>query len=113
MKDVLNEVLGELRSIWPVAAETAVGASSRADAAGRGILHPARHGPMRPAQQTPIAGLYLAGDWTATGWPATMEAQQGVAIWQSRQFSPRRTPRYSQLADLKKSWLMRQIVRVP
>lgn len=27
----------------------------------------------RPKQATSIAGLYLAGDWTATGWPSTME----------------------------------------
>jgi len=27
----------------------------------------------RPMQETTIRGLYLAGDWTATGWPATME----------------------------------------
>jgi squalene-associated FAD-dependent desaturase len=27
----------------------------------------------RPPQQTSIAGLFLAGDWTRTGWPATME----------------------------------------
>jgi squalene-associated FAD-dependent desaturase len=28
---------------------------------------------LRPPQQTKIGGLFLAGDWTATGWPATME----------------------------------------
>jgi squalene-associated FAD-dependent desaturase len=28
---------------------------------------------QRPPQVTPVPGLFLAGDWTATGWPATME----------------------------------------
>ena len=27
----------------------------------------------RPRQATSAAGLYLAGDWTKTGWPSTME----------------------------------------
>ena len=27
----------------------------------------------RPAQKTAIEGLFLAGDWTRTGWPSTME----------------------------------------
>lgn len=27
----------------------------------------------RPKQETAVRGLFLAGDWTATGWPATME----------------------------------------
>lgn len=27
----------------------------------------------RPDQASPIANLFLAGDWTSTGWPATME----------------------------------------
>lgn len=30
--------------------------------------------PLRPKQQTPVANLMLAGDWTATGWPGTMES---------------------------------------
>jgi squalene-associated FAD-dependent desaturase len=28
---------------------------------------------LRPGPQTPVAGLALAGAWTATGWPATLE----------------------------------------
>jgi squalene-associated FAD-dependent desaturase len=27
----------------------------------------------RPRQASPLSNLFLAGDWTATGWPATME----------------------------------------
>jgi squalene-associated FAD-dependent desaturase len=29
---------------------------------------------LRPKSRTPLAGLYLAGDWTATGWPSTIES---------------------------------------
>ena len=29
---------------------------------------------LRPAAQTPVRGFYLAGDWTATGLPATIES---------------------------------------
>lgn len=28
----------------------------------------------RLSQRTPLPGLYLAGDWTDTGWPSTMES---------------------------------------
>ncbi len=27
----------------------------------------------RPVQKSPLSGLFLAGDWTMTGWPSTME----------------------------------------
>jgi phytoene dehydrogenase-like protein len=30
-------------------------------------------GRSRPGPEGPVAGLWLAGDWTDTGWPATME----------------------------------------
>ena len=36
---------------------------------------------LRPTTRTPVAGLYLAGAWTDTGWPATMEGavRSGIA----------------------------------
>ena len=38
---------------------------------------PARYRPgarvRAPGRSLPTPGLYLAGAWTATGWPATME----------------------------------------
>jgi uncharacterized protein with NAD-binding domain and iron-sulfur cluster len=38
-------------------------------------------GVARPAQRTPVPGLYLAGDYTASPYPATLEAavRSGVA----------------------------------
>jgi zeta-carotene desaturase len=29
---------------------------------------------IRPQAESPWPGIYLAGDWTATGWPSTMES---------------------------------------
>src|SRR5581483_7297625 len=28
---------------------------------------------LRPDQRSPLANLYVAGEWTQTGWPSTME----------------------------------------
>lgn len=40
---------------------------------------------LRPAQRTPLANLYLAGDWTDTGWPATMESAVRSGILAARE----------------------------
>ena len=29
---------------------------------------------LRPDQRSPIPGFYVAGEWTRTGWPSTMES---------------------------------------
>jgi len=36
---------------------------------------------FRPSSATPVRGLTLAGDWTATGWPSTLESavRSGIA----------------------------------
>jgi squalene-associated FAD-dependent desaturase len=73
-EDVVSEVRRGLEGIWPEA-----GAARLLH--WRLVTRPAavfscRPGldRFRPGQQTRVKNLMLAGDWTATGWPATMES---------------------------------------
>jgi hypothetical protein len=69
----LADVRGELESVWPDARQAKL-------LRGRVVTMPAAVFSVtpeverfRPPQQTPLENLALAGDWTSTGWPATME----------------------------------------
>jgi hydroxysqualene dehydroxylase len=67
---------------------------------------------LRPAQAPPangIANLFLAGDYTQTGWPATMEGAvrsgylAAEAILASQQVGPAPAPRFL-VDDLRPQW---------
>jgi uncharacterized protein with NAD-binding domain and iron-sulfur cluster len=66
-------VLEEIRSVFPLAREAQL-VHSRLVTEHKAVFSP-RPGieSLRPSQTTPIENLHLAGDWTDTGWPATME----------------------------------------
>ena len=71
--DVIAEVVAELKAIWPWAAD-AVLQHSRVIIEHHAVFSPLPGSEeLRPAQQSTIENLQLAGDWTRTGWPATME----------------------------------------
>ncbi|RXH55565.1 Phytoene desaturase, pro-zeta-carotene producing [Granulicella sibirica] len=71
--EILEPALAELVRFFPEA--------GRAKLVKSGILKEARAtfsvttglDQYRPSQRTGIPGLFLAGDWTATDWPSTME----------------------------------------
>jgi squalene-associated FAD-dependent desaturase len=70
---IRDAVLADLAAIWPEA-----GAAQLLRwwvVVEHGATFAVRPGVerLRPRQRTPIDGLFLAGDWTNTGWPATME----------------------------------------
>lgn len=72
-EQLLAVVQRELASFFPEAARSQVRKSAvLKEARATFSLAPGNAG-FRPAQRTAVPGLYLAGDWTATEWPSTME----------------------------------------
>jgi squalene-associated FAD-dependent desaturase len=110
--EIAAQVCDELTSIWPeaVAARLLHGRV----VTEQGAVFSPRPGleSLRPPQQTSCPRLFLAGDWTKTGWPATMEsavrsgylAAEGVcrALGQPQSFV---------VADLPRGLLARMLIR--
>ena len=71
--DIQREVLQELAAIWPATNDAKL-LHSRQVIEHRAVFSPVPGvDRLRPVQQSPIDNLQFAGDWTQTGWPATME----------------------------------------
>lgn len=71
--EVIGEVFTELASIWPEVAVARL-VASRVVTEHRAVFSPQPGvDACRLSPQSPMANLQLAGDWTQTGWPATME----------------------------------------
>ena len=71
--EIQKQVLQELTDVWPIVAEAKL-LHSRHVTEHRAVFSPVPGvDALRPVQQSPVANLQLAGDWTRTGWPATME----------------------------------------
>lgn len=70
---IRDQVLAELARVWPVTREAQL-RHWRLVTEHRAVFSvtPGSDA-LRPPQQSPIANLQFAGDWTQTGWPATME----------------------------------------
>jgi squalene-associated FAD-dependent desaturase len=72
-QEIIDICLKEVRQALPAAREAKlVKATVIKEAAATFSPQPGVD-KWRPKQETGIKGMFLAGDWTATGWPATME----------------------------------------
>ena len=111
-QEVLQDVLADLRAVWPASGDAKL-------LHHRVLTQPAavfslRPGAamMRPQQPTPIRGFALAGDWTATDWPATMEgAVRSGRLAIEALLAALGRPQRLLTPDLQKGWLMRWIAR--
>lgn len=72
-QEIIDLCLSELRQVLPLTREanlvkaTVIKETEATFSPGPGVDR------LRPNQQTRIEHMFLAGDWTRTGWPATME----------------------------------------
>ena len=108
---VIAEIGDELRDVWPAAREAKLLRWKMVtDPAAVFSVRPGIES-LRPPQASSVGLLFLAGDWTKTDWPATMEgavrsgylAAEGVL----RKFG---LPADLLVADLPRSWLARALI---
>jgi squalene-associated FAD-dependent desaturase len=71
--EVLRRIVAELRGVFPEAAAAKLLRSRVVTEHAATFSAVPGVDRWRPSQATPIPNLFLAGDWTQTGWPATME----------------------------------------
>jgi squalene-associated FAD-dependent desaturase len=73
-KDAIREaVLSDLAELWPAVREAELKRWWVVTEHGATFAVRPDVDRLRPRQRTLVDGLFLAGDWTATEWPATME----------------------------------------
>jgi squalene-associated FAD-dependent desaturase len=71
--EVQTLIVTELQQIFPEAAQASILRSKVVTERGATFSAVPGVDSLRPDQRSPLANLYVAGDWTNTGWPATME----------------------------------------
>ncbi len=72
-EDVLKEVLDDLNSVWPTVRSARLLRWRMVTEREAVFSYTSGLDNVRPLQRTDTKGLFLAGDWTQTGWPSTME----------------------------------------
>ena len=107
---LLDRVVAEIRDVFP-AARAARLLASRIVTDPTAVLS-VRPGveAVRPAPRTAVPGLFLAGDWTATGWPSTMEGavRSGRGAAEALAAAGGR-PLRALVDDLPRGWLVRLV----
>ena len=109
--EVIAEVVAELRGAFPEGADAQL-THARLVTEHAAVFSPLPgHHRFRPPTRTTRPDVHLAGDWTATGWPATMEGavRSGFAAAEAL-LTARGTPRRVLIPDLPTGRLARVLL---
>ena len=112
--EVIDTVVAELREAFPEGVDAEV-THARLVTEHAAVFSPLPgHHRFRPPTATTRPDVHLAGDWTATGWPATMEGavRSGYAAAEAV-LAARGTPRRVVVPDLPTGRLARALLRLP
>ena len=72
-QEIIALCLEELRQVLPATREAALVKGTVVKEMSATFSPAPGSDQWRPGQKSPLSGLFLAGDWTSTGWPSTME----------------------------------------
>ncbi len=88
-QEIIALCLDELRGVFPAIREAALVKGTVVKEMSATFSPSPGSDRWRPAQKSPLPGLFLAGDWTLTGWPSTMEGAVRSATWPPKRSSPK------------------------
>ena len=72
-QEIVALCLGELQAVLPAVREATLVKGTVVKEVSATFSPAPGSDQWRPTQRSPIGKLFLAGDWTSTGWPSTME----------------------------------------
>ena len=106
--EILDLALKEFTEFFPAAKEARVLKSAVIKEVHATFSPAPQSDRFRPLPITPWPRIFLSGDWTATGWPATMEGavRAGYATAEALAFASGQ-PRKFLVPDLRAQGLMR------
>jgi squalene-associated FAD-dependent desaturase len=109
-QSVIDEVLADLRAVFPAAARAQLVRSKLIAESDAVFSVQPGIDERRPPTQTDISNLLLAGDWTRTGWPATMEgAVRSGYLAAERVLALAGQPSQMVTPDLSRGWLVKAL----
>jgi zeta-carotene desaturase len=110
-QEIIDLALSELREFFPAAREAMLVKATVIKEVNATFSPKPGIDRYRPTSPTPWPHIFLAGDWTATGWPATMEGAVRSGYMAATEISRRAgTERNFLSADLPSAGLMRLLV---